>query len=196
MLNLPEATTMKVEDIIPYENNPRRIPKDAVEAVKQSISDYGYVQPIIVDTSNVIVVGHTRHKALLELGVDEVPVYVMDLPEEKVRQYRLVDNKTGELTDWDMNALIVELREWEEGLLTTYFPDVDLEIGMVDEATRVTEEEMRAAESKVTRVSEAQVQPLVEVVCPSCFHSFDVRASSLPGLSYDDLDKLKAKQEG
>ena len=187
--------TMRVADIKPYENNPRRIPKDAVEAVKQSISDYGYVQPIIVDTEGVIVVGHTRHKAITELGLDEVPVYVMDLPEDKIRQYRLVDNKTGELSDWDMNALVIELREWEEELLSTYFPDIDLEVGMINEATKVTEEDMKAAEEKVKRVTEASTQPLVEVVCPSCFHSFDVRASSLPGISFDDLNDMREREK-
>lgn len=194
-MKLPDMQTMRVEDIKPYENNPRRIPKDAVEAVKQSISDYGYVQPIIVDTEGVIVVGHTRHKAITELGLDEVPVYVMDLPEDKIRQYRLVDNKTGELSDWDMNALVIELREWEEELLSTYFPDIDLEVGMINEATKVTEEDMKAAEEKVTRVTEASTQPLVEVVCPSCFHSFDVRASSLPGISFDDLNDMREREK-
>ena len=185
---------MQVADIKPYENNTRRIPKDAVEAVKQSIKDYGYVQPIIVDPEGVIVVGHTRHKAITDLGYEEVPVYVMDLPEDKIRQYRLVDNKTGELSDWDMNALVIELREWEEDLLTTYFPDIDLEVGMIDEASKVTEEDMKAAEEKITRVGEATVQPLVEVVCPSCFHTFDVRASSLPGISYDDLAEMRERE--
>lgn len=185
---------MQVADIKPYENNPRRIPKDAVEAVKQSIKDYGYVQPIIVDPEGVIVVGHTRHKAITDLGYEEVPVYVMDLPEDKIRQYRLVDNKTGELSDWDMNALVIELREWEEELLTTYFPDIDLEVGMINEASKVTEEDMKAAEEKITRVGEATVQPLVEVVCPSCFHTFDVRASSLPGISYDDLAEMRERE--
>lgn len=194
-MKLPDMQTMRVADIKPYENNPRRIPKDAVEAVKQSISDYGYVQPIIVDTEGVIVVGHTRHKAITELGLDEVPVYVMDLPEDKIRQYRLVDNKTGELSDWDMNALVIELREWEEELLSTYFPDIDLEVGMINEATKVTEEDMKAAEEKVKRVTEASTQPLVEVVCPSCFHSFDVRASSLPGISFDDLNDMREREK-
>lgn len=194
-MKLPEATTMQVADIKPYENNPRRIPKDAVEAVKQSIKDYGYVQPIIVDTEGVIVVGHTRHRAITELEYEEVPVYVMDLPEDKIKQYRLVDNKTGELSDWDMNALVIELREWEDELLSTYFPDIDLEIGMINEASKVTEEDMKAAEEKITRVGEATVQPLVEVVCPSCFHTFDVRASSLPGISYDDLAEMRERED-
>lgn len=191
-MQLPETQDMRLEDIKPYDKNPRRIPKEAVEAVKQSIRDYGYVQPIIVDPEGVIVVGHTRRQALEELGYESVPVYVMDLPEEKVRQYRLVDNKTGELSEWDMNALVLELREWEEGLLSTYFPDVDLEVGQIQDA-QITNEDVDQAVNKITRVTEAQTQPLVAIVCPACFREFDVKASSLPGLSYADLDELKAR---
>lgn len=191
-MKLPKTVVKKIDQIKPYDNNPRRIPDSAVDAVKKSIEDYGYVQPIIVDSEGVIVAGHTRHKALKALGYTEVPVYVVDLPPEKVKQYRLVDNKTGELSDWDMDSLVLELREWEESLLSTYFPDVDLEVGLIQDVA-VTNEDVDNAVTRVKRVSEAGTQPLVAVVCPSCFHEFDVKASSLPGLSYEDLDELKAQ---
>jgi hypothetical protein len=183
---------MKVADIKPYFRNPRRIPDEAVKAVKDSIEQYGYVQPIVVDHENVVVVGHTRLKALKELGVTSIPVYVTDLPEEKVKEYRLADNRTGEMTDWDHGALVLELREFEQGLLDRYFPDFDLEIEMVATATDVTQGQVDDATKRVLDIREPPPLATVEVVCPSCFHTFKVRADSLPGLSKGEVQEMKA----
>src|SRR5690348_363088 len=102
---LPKTRTLKVADIKPYFRNPRRITEEAVNAVAESIQRYGYVQPITVDSDNVIIVGHTRHRALQKLGVKQVQVYVSDLSEEKAKEYRLIDNRTSEMTTWDHEAL-------------------------------------------------------------------------------------------
>lgn len=100
---------MRLEEIIPYHANPRHNEK-AVEAVANSIREFGFKQPIVVDVNNVIIVGHTRYKAARELGLETVPVLVAeDLDEEKVRAYRLADNKTAELAEWDDSLLEQEL---------------------------------------------------------------------------------------
>jgi hypothetical protein len=186
-LNVPETVTLPIDEVKPYWRNPRRIPPEAVTAVRESIERYGYQQPIVVDSSHVIVVGHTRLAALKEMGATEVEVYVTDLPEDKVREYRLVDNRTSELSQWDHSALVMELREWETGLLEQFFPDVDLEISVVDDAP-VTETAIDEAVADVLRVKEAPVIRTTEVVCPACFHTFEVRTDSLPGLSRDDME--------
>src|SRR5699024_7443381 len=98
-MKLPKPTRMKVDKIKPYENNPRVISPKSVEAVKASIDRYGYVQPIVVDRNHVIIAGHTRHMAMQELGMESAEVYVVDMPEEKARAYRVVDNKTGERSE-------------------------------------------------------------------------------------------------
>ena len=191
-INLPETKTVAVEDIKPYFRNPRRIPAEAVEAVATSIREYGYQQPIVVDTEMDVIVGHTRLQALKKLGVTEVPVYVADLPEEKAKEYRLIDNRTGEMTTWDHSALVLELREFEQGLLEAFFPDIDLEIGQINSAVgTVTQQDVDAAESSVRKVKEAESILTTEVVCPSCFHSFKVRTDSLPGLSRNDLSEMQ-----
>ena len=98
-----------IKDITPYENNPRRN-EDAVSKVADSIREFGWQQPIVVDSNNVIIVGHTRYKAALELGMTQVPVHVAtELTEEQVRAYRLVDNKTNEFAEWDFTKLQDEL---------------------------------------------------------------------------------------
>lgn len=100
---------MSIDDIRPYENNPRDN-DDAVDSVANSIKEFGWQQPIVVDKDMVIIVGHTRYKAAKKLGMDKVPVVVAsELTPEQVKAYRLADNKVGELADWDMEKLNTEL---------------------------------------------------------------------------------------
>lgn len=94
-----------LDEIRPYENNPR-LNDGAVGAVARSIREFGFQQPIVVDREGVIIAGHTRYKAAKKLGLTEVPVVVAgNLTDEQVRAYRLADNKTGELAEWDFSAL-------------------------------------------------------------------------------------------
>ncbi len=98
-----------VDQIRPYPSNPRRNDA-AVDAVAKSIQSYGFRQPIVVDADGVIVVGHTRWRAARELGMTEVPVHVAhDLSPEKARAYRLADNRTNEIAEWDADLLPLEL---------------------------------------------------------------------------------------
>ncbi len=101
----------KLSAIRPYENNPRQNDA-AVDAVAASIREFGFRQPIVVDEQGVIVVGHTRFKAALKLGLEEVPVHVArGLTPEQVRAYRIADNKTADLAAWDLDLLPQELAE-------------------------------------------------------------------------------------
>ena len=185
-----DLVTLSLDDIKPYWRNPRRITEEAIASVAESIKRYGYQQPIVVDKDHVIVVGHTRHQALQRLGYTEVPVYVTQMNEKQVKEYRLIDNRTGEMTSWDYGALVLELREFEVDLLGQFFPDVDLEIGQVTGA--VTQQNVDDAIANVAKVTEANPATVhtTTVVCPSCFHEFEVRTKSLPGLSSADIDEL------
>lgn len=99
----------KIEDLQPYENNPR-INDNAVEAVAASIKEFGFKVPIIVDKNNVIVAGHTRLKAAQKLGLHEVPVIIADdLTEDQIKAFRLADNKVAEAAQWDFAKLEQEL---------------------------------------------------------------------------------------
>lgn len=100
---------VNISDIKPYKRNPRKN-ENAVDKVAESIKQFGWQQPIVVDKDGVIIVGHTRYKAAKKLGFTEVPVlWATDLTEEQVRAYRLADNKTNELAEWDMTLLYKEL---------------------------------------------------------------------------------------
>ena len=98
-----------LDRIRPYPNNPR-INDDAVDAVAASIREFGVRQAIVVDTDGVIICGHTRFKAAQKLGLEKLPVHVAkDLTPEQIKAYRIADNKTAELADWNYDLLPVEL---------------------------------------------------------------------------------------
>ncbi len=99
-----------VSELKPYTANPRVISASAVDRVAESISSFGWQQPIVVDADNVIIAGHTRYLAAMQLGLDVVPVKrAEDLTEEQAKAYRLVDNKLSDITQWDNELLIEEL---------------------------------------------------------------------------------------
>ena len=103
----------KVKDLKPYEKNPR-LNDDAVKYVAESIKEFGFRVPIVIDKDNNIVCGHTRWKACKKLKIDTVPCVVADdLTEEQIRAYRLADNKVGEKAEWDLALLDTELAEIE-----------------------------------------------------------------------------------
>ena len=105
---------MKITDIIPYDKNPR-LNDGAVEAVANSIKEFGWRAPIVVDKDMVIICGHTRLKAAIQLGLEEVPVHIADnLTPEQVQAYRIADNRTGEIAEWDYSLLPVELKELQD----------------------------------------------------------------------------------
>lgn len=118
-------TTLPIDEIKPYENNPR-LNDDAVEAVRKSMEQCGYIAPIVVDEDCIVLAGHTRLKALKEMGASECEVLVVSgLDDEQKRKYRLLDNKTNELALWDFDALADEL----EGL---DFGELELDWGLSD----------------------------------------------------------------
>lgn len=120
-----ELIDKRIEDIIPYENNPRKN-DDAVDAVANSIKQFGFKVPIVIDQNNVIVCGHTRYKASKKLGLKTVPCVIADdLTEDQIKAFRLADNKTNELAEWDVDMLMQELSEI----------DIDMsEFGFIDDA--------------------------------------------------------------
>lgn len=110
-----EIIKLKVGEVIPYENNPRKN-DNAVAAVAESIKQCGYCSPIIIDENNVILCGHTRLKALKQLGYKEVEcVRKEGMTEEQKQKYRILDNKTGEMAEWDFNKLDALLAELDFG---------------------------------------------------------------------------------
>jgi ParB-like chromosome segregation protein Spo0J len=139
----------KLSEIKPYPNNPR-VNDDAVEAVAASVREFGFRQPIVVDPEGVIVVGHTRYKAALKLGLERVPVHVAtDLTAEQIKAYRIADNKSAELSDWDYDLLPIELGELKA---------CDFDLGLLgfdqDELARLLDPGVRGGQTDPDEVPE------------------------------------------
>ena len=111
MLNI-NVRNVPINKIKVYEHNPRRIPELAVKTLANSIREFGFKVPVVIDENNVIVTGHTRLLAAQELGMTEIPCIIADdLTPEQVKAFRLADNKTSELTGLDFEKLDLEIKE-------------------------------------------------------------------------------------
>lgn len=93
-------------EIIPYENNPRK--NLNVDKVADSLKEFGFQQPIVVDKGMVVIVGHTRLEASKKLGLDQVPVLIADITPEKAKAYRIADNRLNQDSSWDFHLLNTE----------------------------------------------------------------------------------------
>ncbi len=131
-----------ISDIKPYQKNPRH--KYDINKVAQSIKEFGFQQPIVVDRAGVIIVGHGRYEAAKSLNLKTIPVTIADLPPEKAKAYRIADNKTNEYSGWDMGLLIQEftdLLDINYDLELTGFDADELEKLIVGEKEGLTDED-------------------------------------------------------
>ena len=137
----------------PYENNPR-VNDYAVKKVLASLEEFGFTQPILVDKDLVIIAGHTRREAAILKGLKEVPYIVVDwLSPEKVRAYRIADNKLAELSTWDDTVLREELFDLEAvdfPLEVMGFTEMDLKDLFIEEEPEGGEKEKSPKEEKTT----------------------------------------------
>ena len=118
-----EIIQKNIDELKPYKNNPRHNDV-AVEAVANSIKEFGFKVPIILDKDDEIIAGHTRLKAAKQLGLEDVPCIIADdLTDEQIKAFRLADNKVAELADWDFDSLKAELEELD---------GMDLDFDMAD----------------------------------------------------------------
>ena len=155
-----KITIMALTDITPYENNPRNN-EEAVEKVANSIKEFGFNQPIVVDKDNVIIVGHTRYLAAQKLGLSEAPVIVAgNLSDEQARAYRLADNKTGELAGWDFEKLALELEQIED-INMSDFGFVEGSNLDIDDDDFLSDNQIKEKEPK-------------KVTCPHCGQEFEL----------------------
>lgn len=192
-----KVINLKLSDIKPYWRNPRKN-EGAVEAVKKSITDYGFNSPLIIDKEHVIIAGHTRYKALMEMGWKEAPCVIADISPAKAKEYRIADNKTSELAVWDMDNLIPELREITAlEAFQPYFPEVNLENLLQTTAgsgssnyKEVTEENIAQVKEKLASEFEERgaKTDYIEVSCPHCGEASYVARDELmrqPTVAYE-----------
>lgn len=163
-----KLVTLPIDEIIPYWRNPRDNNDMAVQMVVDSIGEYGYQAPIIVDTKKVIILGHTRYKALRKIGIETVDVLISDLDETQAREYRVVDNKTTEYSNWLIDNLLAEYQELPpKNLLRQYFPQLR------QDGTKAPEAPQNGSES-VPEAVELQDGDFTEILCVHCYSGFEL----------------------
>lgn len=104
-----QIVELNISDLTPYKKNAKKHPEEQVEHIANSLREFGWKQPVVIDTDNVIIAGHGRVLAAKKLGWDNAPcIYADDLTEDQIKAFRLADNKTSE-SDWDLDLLMPEL---------------------------------------------------------------------------------------
>ena len=157
---------ISLDEIQPYEQNPRRNDQ-AVEAVSNSIEKFGFNVPIIVDKDKTIIAGHTRFKAAKKLGLSVVPTIIADdLSPSQIKAFRLADNKTAELADWDWGVLEAELEEIAklDGSIDMGdfgFQDEEIDYDSLSELFEMKENENNEKREHIVK-------------CPHCGKEFDI----------------------
>lgn len=153
-----EIITKKIEELSPYENNPRKN-EGAVDPVANSIKEFGFKVPIIIDKDGTIITGHTRYLAAQKLGMTEVPcILADDLTPKQIKAFRLVDNKTSELAGWDFTKLDEELLDLDDFEMTDF--------GFIEHETIDVDSFFAQSEEKPKDPRKIQ--------CPHCGEWFDL----------------------
>lgn len=170
-----DIVNLKLEELKPYEKNPRKN-ADAVKYVAESIKQFGFKVPVVIDRNNVIVAGHTRYKAAKKLGITEVPCIVADdLTDEQVKAFRLADNKVAEKAEWDFDLLFDEL----DDILNIDMESFGFEFDVDDEEAQATEDEFDSELPEEPKARRGDIYKLGK-------HRLMCGDST----SVDDLDKL------
>lgn len=138
---------IKISELTPYENNARTHSNEQIEAICNSIREFGFINPVIIDENNMILVGHGRIEAAKVLGLDEAPYRrIENLTEDQKRAYILADNKLSDLGGWDEGLLAQELGEIELDMSLFGFDNID--IGDIDINEDIEEDEVPKIDDK------------------------------------------------
>lgn len=151
-----QVVMRKIRDLKPYKNNAKKHPKEQVNRIAESIKEFGFTQPVLIDKNNEVVVGHGRILGAKQAGLKEVPTVMLeDLTEEQIKAYRLIDNKLNE-SDWDYMLLDQEVEQLLQG-------DIDMSLFGFD--VDMSDEELEEAIKDVK--FKAKEKHLVIVPCKS-----------------------------
>jgi len=156
-----EIKSIETNKILPYINNPRK--NLNVDKVASSIKEFGFQQPIVVDKSYTIIVGHTRYEAAKKLGLKEIPVQIADLTETQAKAYRIADNRLSEDASWDTKLLNLEFndllnKEFDLDLLGFTNDEIDnLFLKTDEESDKEINENIDLAEENISDVKMIQL---------------------------------------
>lgn len=156
-----------INSIKPYKNNPREISEEAIEKVANSIKNFGNNQPIVIDQDNVIVVGHTRWKALKKLGKTKASVLKKNFSKNDAVAYRIMDNRASENNKWEIDLLNKEIEALKLGnfdISLTGFDDDDLKIPLSNKITNKNISELKPHPKNYKKHPDDQLQHLINSI--------------------------------
>ena len=157
-----EVVYLSPEELIPYEHNAKQHPDSQVKQIAASIKQFGFRQPIVVDSHNVVVIGHGRLMAAKELGLKEVPVVrADDLTDAQIKALRLADNKTNE-SAWDFTELEAEL------------DDLKLDFDMADFGFNDVSNTLDVSDDDFVAGTEVTKDKKKTITCPNCGEEIEV----------------------
>lgn len=152
-----------IAEIVPYDKNPRKN-DSAVDVVAKSIKEFGFKNPILLDKNNVIIAGHTRLKAAQKLKLTEVPIiWAEDLTEDQVKAFRIMDNKSAQYAEWDIDLLGFEMKELKESNF-----DLELTGFTMQEIDPLLKNFQPDSVENQDRIDERN-----KIKCPNCGEEFD-----------------------
>lgn len=169
-----KTTQVKVKSLKPYWRNPRDN-DETVEALKNTIRRHGFRQPVLIDENKVIVSGHARYRAAVELELEKVPcILVDDLTPEQIKEFRIVDNKIAELGRWDPEKLSRELKKLDNVAIMKDFGFENYELEeLADFAIEEPVTEIPSAPREKNTIggkgAENDDNEII-LTCPECYH--------------------------
>lgn len=166
-MNKLKVETMAISEIKPYQQNNKIHTEKQIKQIAKSIHEFGFLQPLVIDKDNTIVVGHARFEALKWLGRDEVEVVkALDLSEEKIRLYRILDNKLSDDANFDINALKLEFEDLKDLDLFLDFELDEWELKENQELTSIDDlgEDNKSNLLKVKVESNLEIEEVKEIL--------------------------------
>lgn len=182
-----EISMIPIDDLIPYERNPRQHPESQIEELKNSIRQWGWTMPVLVDENQTVLAGHGRLFAAKELGISDIPcIKASGWSEEQKKAYVIADNQIANNSNWDTSLLIKELRLVNEsgfdmsqfGFDASYFDSYEPVYNPDFDRSSIQDSDIGKAQGKIdTQINGLQQEKAdlaVEVMCPHCGGEFSV----------------------
>ena len=186
MQKITEISQVNISDLQPYERNSRIHSEIQIEQIKNSINQWGWTIPILIDENNVVLAGHARLEAGKQLNIDQVPCMIAkDWTEQQKQAYIIADNKLAENSTWDMGLFYTELKKLNDDGFDLKFIGVDdnFDFNFNGECTPnidfsdVNQSDIDRAQDKQNEIGNTDIH-VQKVICPKCMYEFEISGNN------------------
>ena len=171
MQKITEISQVNISDLQPYERNSRVHSEIQIEQIKNSINQWGWTIPILVDENYVVLAGHARLEAGKQLNIEQVPCMIAkDWTEQQKQAYIIADNKLAENSTWDMGLFYTELKKLNDD-------GFDLKFIGIDDISDVSQSDIDKAQDKQNEIGNTDIH-VQKVICPKCMYEFEISGNN------------------